>query len=109
MWARALIDIMGLEANTNIAQEFLATVNAMDAEHIIMQIVDIDLRLDLFNVRTRTLLLSGAMDRFVPSYCMPEINNEIPSSTHVPSPFLGYLLYLEDPMNFNSRVDLFQS
>ena len=82
----------------------------MDPEHIrrlFMQMVEIDSRLDLFNIRARTLLLGGGMDRYIPAYCMENINNEIRLSTHVSFTFLGYLPYIENPLIFNSKVERF--
>ncbi|RZO10759.1 alpha/beta hydrolase [Pseudomonas moorei] len=111
-WARTLLKMMGIKKNTAIERGFLFSASVMDAEHIrslFMQIVDIDQRLDLFNVRAKTLLISGGRDEFIPPYCMPEIAREIPQSTLIRYPSLGHLPYLESPDLFNSTVEQFMS
>lgn len=108
LWARKLLDAMGVEPGTAIERGFISAANSMDSEHIrstFMQIIDCDQYPDLKNIRANTLLISGERDKFIPSYCMPFIHQEIAHSQIIRLPHVGHLPYLESPDEFNTMVE----
>ena len=110
LWAKQLLDSMGVANRPAIVRGFLKSLDAIDPEHIrsiFRELIAYDQRPELKDVTCPALLVRGEKDRFVPSYCVEELHYCLTNSQVVQLPACGHLPYLEDPAGFNKLVSDF--
>jgi sigma-B regulation protein RsbQ len=104
LWAKRLLDSMGVADHPAIVRGFLKSLDAIDPAHIrslFRELIAHDQRPELEKIACPVLLVRGERDGFVPPYCVEELQRILPNSQIVRMPDRGHLPYLEDPAGFN--------
>lgn len=109
-WARQLLAQMAIAEDTTIYHGFMRSLDSLDGPYIrtlFQQIQDYDQRSEVATITTPTLLIHGAKDQIVPSYCHGELQQLIPHALHQVFEQCGHLPYLEAPERFNEAAESF--
>ncbi|GGT38372.1 alpha/beta fold hydrolase [Streptomyces chromofuscus] len=110
LWGERLLRQMGVREHTAISRGFIASLSSITPVHlhsIFRELVDIDQRPELQNLRKPILLIRGEKDAFIPPYCMEEMSAICSTSEVLHLPDSGHLPYLDDPVRFNKAIESF--